>query len=220
MLNSIDVIVFDFDGVITIRGELLKREAWDVIAEKESDAFKQKLSEMQTRYAEGRGSRHDILRDAFTELGYSASQIPTLVAEWANRYNTAVQKMIFSDGIYPETPIALEKLAAQYPLYINSATPEIALEESVKRLGIRHFFKGAFGQPISKKENLQRILQKENILPAQLLFVGDSNGDQRAGATVGCQFVGIANEANQWSEKTFPVIHRLTELEGLLFNLK
>ena len=56
------------------------------------------------------------------------------------------------------------------------------------------FFKQVLGRPISKTENLLKILSIESIKPSNLLFVGDEQGDLNAAREFGCHFIGVMTE--------------------------
>lgn len=209
----IRAIAFDFDGVISPGGELLKLRAWDLLATTENEQFQKELIATRTALVDGKRNRFSVISATLSACGFSAESIPLATEQLAGRYNDIVQKLLFETGIPVSTHETLATLSSKLPLYINSATPENAVQESCERLGVRKFFKKIFGQPTGKVENLQRILATEHITPHELLFVGDSPIDVGAAHACGCSFIGIANASNNWSLKeSFSTISSIEEL--------
>jgi|GEM_PF-4306304 len=224
---KIKVIVFDFDGVITRRGEALKEEAWEMLVsqcENDEVEFKEKFSDIlkknRARYGQGKakGSREDILRDTFLELGYENFFLQTKICAYASLYNKIVQDLIQNDGISEDTRSALRLYSQTLPLYINSATPQYAVVESVKNLELSSFFKEVLGQPMSKISNLQYVLKNENVEPSALLFVGDGKGDAEAAEAIKCSFVGVSNDWNCWTKENveFPLVKNIKNIDKFL----
>jgi len=212
------VIVFDFDGVITIEGEGLKDRAWDELASGASKKFKKELKEAREKFSNGRGDRYDILKTVLEKTGYPKGEIDWLSDLLGDCYNGKVQYLVISTGMYEETPRTLERLVAEgHHLYINSATPEKAVKESCDRLNISKYFKEIFGMPPQKVENLERVSKIEKCDIEDIIFIGDGAGDLKASTDVRCKFIGLANNYNQWGRnERFPVMARLDELHRVL----
>lgn len=210
------VVVFDFDGVLTVGGEGLKQKAWDILALPLHPNNADLLHEKRVAFSDGKGSRTDILRETFVRFYKDDAHI--LTAGYADCYNTIVQKLLEKSGMPEGTEEALAKLAKNRMLFVNSATPEKAVRESVQNFNIAQNFRGIFGQPISKVDNLARAQHIAHIDHESMLFVGDSDGDAKAAKEFGCDFVGVANEWNEWTKDSvsFPLISSIAELPALL----
>ncbi len=208
----IHVIVFDFDGVL-VSSNRLKRDAWfEVFAE--SQGFSRALVEQVLR--EIPETRFEIAAEILSRVGADPARIEQLVEAAAGRYNAIVQAGIASDAIIPGVADALARYAQSRALYVNSATPEDALAETVGRLGIAKFFKGVYGRPQDKTENLRRIMSESGAEPQEVMMVGDGETDAASARSCGCRFVGIANEWNGWRDREFPLISHISELSALL----
>lgn len=83
--------------------------------------------------------------------------------------------------------------------FVNSGTPENALVDAVRVLGLEPYFKGVFGRPTSKVENLVRAFRVGSVVAAECLVIGDSESDRAAAAQAGCPFVGVRSDANDFS---------------------
>jgi len=224
---NIIAIVFDFDGVITPRGEALKEEAWErLIANPapeeggDPEVFPRLLREAREKYGQGkaRGSRYDILREALRgAFLYAGVELDGRIEFYACEYNRHVQEMVLEDGLLTGTKETLEDLASDFSLYVNSATPRDAVRGSVERLGLAHVFDDVLGMPGTKVENLKEIAKRELVRdPEHILFVGDSSGDEKAAQEFGCRFVGVANDRNCWEGKPYPLVRHLREIRALL----
>ncbi len=222
-MHTKSVVVFDFDGVLTVGGEGLKQKAWDVLALpwsiRDSNTLFAKIKEISG----GKGSRYDILRGTFDSfVPYSMctlDDVLVLTAAYADCYNTIVQKLLEQSGMPEGTEEALKTLAKSCALFVNSATPEKAVRELVCNFNISHHFRGIFGQPISKEDNLARAQHIVHTDHERILFVGDSDGDAKAAKEFGCDFVGVANDWNKWAPETvkFPLVRSIAELPKLLW---
>ncbi len=219
MALLIKAITFDFDGVIVADSEYIKEDSWEVVVRVLGEISREPIIAARQAFSKGRGSRYDIIAATLSSLGYSEEKIPEFTNNLAEVYNEEVQRGILRKGVRPIDRRGLSELALSYPLYINSATPESAVAESVKKLGLAEFFSGVFGQPSKKKENLCRAIVAEQIQPAEMLFIGDGDGDYQAAIELGMPFIGLANSWNEWQNpKPFPLIADLTEIANILTN--
>jgi len=208
----VKALVFDFDGVI-VDSNRVKRDAWFSIFESSEEVSRALVEDALQHTA---GDRFDILRYIFSKPGYEPGQVALLVDEYAHRYDTEVKKGIFGVGVSRSVFDTLRQLKEKYKLYINSATPEEALEETVKRLELDTLFESILGTPSSKEENLKKVMERENVASTELIFIGDGEGDRDAAVSIGCQFIGIANEWNEWKGESFRTVNEFSELPTVI----
>ena len=216
----IKVIVFDFDGVLADSNKLKYDAFFDLFPGNEkvkavvSDTLKDFQSKNKTRF--------EALKAIFVKLGEGESKVAGLVKTYSARYDTDVREKIASQGLFPGVSDMLEALCKKYNLYINSATPELALERTIDKLEIGHFFKGVYGRPIigmtsvpnSKELNLERIMETEKVVGDEVLFVGDGEADREAAKAYNCHFIGVANDFNGWGkQESFKTIKSVAELK-------
>ena len=201
-LSLVEACVLDFDDVVVRGSEALKHEAWKtVFPEPEHLAIQQRWSE---HFANGKGSRFDIIQKTLIQLGVPMSGLVLETDNKAKIFNQAVKAGIIDIGVHSEDRQALEWLCHEgLRPYINSATPQVAIEETIIALGLHNLVAGVFGHQSSssKIDNLRRVAEHAKVMPEKVLFVGDSDGDVRAAGQFGCHFVGISTNRNQWHEK-------------------
>lgn len=214
----IKVIVFDHDGVIVRLSEIVKMGAWGFVANHPDIGNRTVIAEGEDHCVRIKGNRFDVLEYAFEKLGKPEQEVPRLIGVHLKRFNNIVQEGIQALGVTDEDKKTINKLSQCYPLYINSGTTEKEMNETIEALGIKPCFKGIFGQPIKKIPNLERAMKAENVIPQEMLFVGDSNSDYEAALKFGCYFLGLANSWNEWAneEKPFPKIFSLSEIKNYL----
>lgn len=218
------VLSFDVDGTLTMRGEPLKQEAWDVMARNQSLPFRAALLEYRQKYSGGGGSRYDIIRETLKEIGTTEANIEQETEKLAEEYQATVMSLILSD-FRSNARAVLESLKRHHKLYVNSATEEEGLRRCLSDVGLAEFFEAIFGYPKDgsrkKADNLRLILQTEGIDPEFLIHVGDSESDRKAATEVECFFIGISNDDNKWipEQESFLVINSLSDLEDVIETL-
>ena len=209
------VLVLDFDGVL-VDSNAIKRQAYFEIFAAVPGASS--LVEGALR-ANPFGTRYDVIGTVLRlqASGPSMAGAPpsAAVAHYAERYNEICEGQAAICREMPEATACLRRLAARYPLYVNSATPEDSLRRVVARRGWSNLFRGVFGSPTTKADNLRRIMRETGTPPGNVLFVGDRDGDQRAARQCGCRFIGMAGPDADFTQAATTVAD-LGELERFL----
>ncbi len=197
----IKTIAFDFDGVI-VDSNRMKYDVWFTLFPESEGLSRELIRDVLSRITQ---TRFDILRGFFTQAGRSPEEVEAKVEEYGAHYNTAVQKGILN-SLVPGAKETLALLGENRKLYVNSATPEDALRETVASMGIGSYFSYTYGRPATKEENLEKIMVRENASASELLMIGDGEGDWEAARFMGCPFIGIANDWNGWEKREFPLV--------------
>lgn len=183
-------IVFDFDGVI-VDSEPIKQGGYSCMFSEFGEAVPEAaVREGLEAFAEGGGNRFEIIREILRRRDGTEPE-ESSVRRYAERYGSVVEKKVQSLVVPPGVFATLATLAGAYPLYINSRTPSRPLAATIRSLGLSRFFKGVLGGELTKVDNLARIAEDEDAMPAEMLFVGDSRGDEQAAKKYGCVFIGV-----------------------------
>lgn len=183
--GAIRCVAFDFDGTLADSNGL-KREAWFTVfaglgcprAETAALLADHPLAD-----------RFELAERMLARRGEAPT--PARIADLAARYNAICEE---GQGACPEMPGAdamLAALAPRLPLYVNSATPEEPLGRIVRRRGWAGYFRGIYGRPHGKVENLRRIAAAESLALAQIALVGDGLADVEAARETGCPFFAV-----------------------------
>lgn len=95
--------------------------------------------------------------------------------------------------LYPQVPETLERLAADYPLFIVSNCQAGYIEAFFQAHGLGRFFKdyenpGRTGKP--KADNIALVVQRNSL--KKPLYIGDTQGDYNAAMAAGVPFLHAA----------------------------
>lgn len=215
--KSFKAIVFDFDGVIVRRSEEVKHEVWFEIFPPDDTLPRDVMEAIISKNSGEKGNRTDIARELLRARGVEGTDLEEKAKQLAEQFTLAAHLGVLKERVVTEDRQALALLSNSLPLFINSSTPEAPLKRLVESLGVAEFFKGIFGQPSKKLENLERTCLATALPPALLLFVGDGEHDWLAAKACGSAFIGIANSRNGWREPSeFPLLSSISELPKYL----
>ncbi|MEK7169834.1 MAG: HAD-IA family hydrolase [Patescibacteria group bacterium] len=219
-LANVTAIVFDFDNVIALGkdgtgSEEIKDAAWPEVFGADWERVRNEFPVFLKKWSGGKGSRFAIARDALLHVGFSGDTEKE-VRRLCEDFNQRVQEGILKLGVLPETLEFLEALSKHFPLFINSATPAQAMEETLEKLGIKNLFTEVYGQEGGKEESIRRAMRAVGETdPERIVFVGDSGTDFEAAKKVGCRFIGVATKRNMWEEtpQSFPLVTAISEIQ-------
>jgi phosphoglycolate phosphatase-like HAD superfamily hydrolase len=193
-------VAFDFDGTLVDSNAAKRNAYFDVTGTIDpSGALVREV------LADRAGAdRHEVMR-ALAEAAAGAGRVRAdrvneTAAELAAAYGALVEAAQAERPERPGASAALAVLGATRALYVNSATPEDSLRRAVHRRGWRERFRDVLGRPTDKATHLRAILAREGLAPSALAMVGDQQGDLDAARAVGCAFVGVASDGNDFQE--------------------
>lgn len=178
-------IIFDFDGVICESVEA-KTEAFRRLFQDHPQHL-EKIIEFHI--ANGGMSRFEkfkiIYRDFLNrELTPEKSRE---LGKWFTEYSyDIVVNSTFVTGAYQ----FLDKYYKKIFLFIASGTPQEEMISIVNKKKLEKYFQGIYGSPLSKAELILTILQKKELDPDQVIFVGDSINDYLGASQTGVRFIG------------------------------
>jgi len=184
MLNQIELLILDFDGVV-IESNDIKTQAF----EKVFSLFPQyKDAMMQFHYENVSVSRIEKFDYLAALMGRRADS--KLKIEMSDNFSEYVLEGILRVPLVKGAERFLKMAKGQLPLYLASVTPANELNHILEKRGLLHWFDGVYGCPPWTKANAIRdILSTKSILPGNSLLIGDSAGDQRAALETGVQFI-------------------------------
>lgn len=222
-VRNVKVVGLDFDNNIALdpisrRGsEDIKDQVWlTIFSDMGRCDLEDVLAASQKAVSGGKGDRYDIIRNVLMNYNYPNNLIADEVNRRANLFDEIVQDEIIRVGVSTANRKALDDLSRVVPLYINTGTPVEKVIESMETLGLMKYFKGIYGRPDNKLDNLKKIIEREGVSPDQVLFVGDADADWEAALMVQCQFLGMRTARNtKWNENKmpFPIIYSLADIK-------
>lgn len=206
----IKVIVFDFDGVI-IDSEVIKQDGYRLMfSDFGEDVPENILAYSREIQNNGISGRRNIIQSIMRFLKKNDEDTDIYV----RRYSDAVRSRLIKISISAEVRDVLQMLCEKYPLYINSLTPDNELILIVENIGVCSTFTQVLGSSNTKIENLKNICQREEVSPDEILFIGDSIGDENAAYEFGCNFLmfDIFAKKDAVTHRGSPVIQSLASI--------
>jgi phosphoglycolate phosphatase-like HAD superfamily hydrolase len=213
-------VCFDFDGTL-VDSNTMKREAYSVIFAHLGDT-RDLVNE--TLEANRDGDRYQVVEAVIRRL-IAAGLLPSTASAYDLTQHYAAQYGLLCEehaATCPEMPGAgrtLARLSGAYSLYINSGTPEPQLNQVVFRRGWAHLFRGVFGRPNTKTENLARITLQEEVEKDQIVFVGDDMQDLESADAFGCGFIGVISPTSCFHRNLRLAVTCLSDLEQAIQEL-
>lgn len=215
---KIKAVFYDFDGVIKDSTDI-KSEAFRTLYQQ----FGRDVSDKVVAHHQAHGgvSRFEKIKLYHADyLNIHLSE--TEIKDWANRFAELVFQKVIECDYVAGAKESLQLLSEKYQQYIVTGTPETEIHQILERLGIWNNFKKAFGAPANKTEICKRILGEENLLPEEVVFIGDATTDYNAAKACGLHFVLREHSENLIYFKDLDVVRikDLTKFESAinLFN--
>ncbi len=191
-------ILFDMDGVLVD-----SLDAWWLSLNSSLEAYnKQKIS------------RNEFIKKYWGHDLYDNIKKMNLPLEIANFCNNIYSKNIDKIKIYKETKTTLEKLG-DYKKAIITNTPKDCALQILKKFNIDNFFDFVMTSDdvINAKPNPEIVLKackRLKVEPKDVILVGDTDSDVKAGKKAGCVVVGINIDAD-YTIKSLSVLILLLE---------
>lgn len=203
----IRVCALDFDGVV-IESVALKLDAFKRLFAGEPNPAK------IARYLDEHNGvdRYTKFRHIWTVM-LGRAYNPAVEAKLDADFSALIMEAVLA---CPFVPGAEEFLrGASMPLYVISAMPLYELKLIVEKRGLAGRFKGLFGSPGRKADQLRELLAAEKLSPSELVFIGDAENDRKAAAEAGVPFIGRRN-AEEFAKPQPALIADLRGLPALL----
>jgi phosphoglycolate phosphatase-like HAD superfamily hydrolase len=178
-------VIFDFDGTLVDSNEI-KRHAFDLVFADYPDHMKEIQEYCHGNNHTIRGEKFRYVSEKILGLPYTAERDRSL-HELYEGFTTE------SVATAPEIPGALAFLRSlkSHPPALVSATPHDILLKILDRRGWRSMFDEVRGAPVNKAAWLRTLQANLECRSAELVFIGDSDEDEKAARASGCTFVRV-----------------------------
>ena len=212
----IKLIILDFDGVL-VESVHVKTSAFEKLFQKYPDS----ISEISAYHENNGGiSRFEKISYIYREILKQDLSI-AMHENLCQKFSALVLQGVISAPSVPGAEEFLHFCQQRVPLMILSGTPEDELQTIVSARGWDDFFEGVYGSPTTKTEHLTAICTKHEVLPQDILYVGDARTDYEAARAVGVQFIGRINPdvPKQFSEYKDQIL-LISDLFDLMYNIE
>lgn len=226
------IIVWDWDGVIVDSIGYKYEGIWDDVFK--DDIEKQQIVKDFIQTKEGKLVnrygliQHTLVKAESIELenltGEELKDHP-LMKKYAAAYKTSAIEGVIHIGLFPSIKNTLKKLHEQnIPMYVVSGGGNNSdLRYMAEKLSIDQYFKEFFGigdpklplASFSKYENFKKVEELEKTTNAsRYVVIGDGISDYDLATEIGCFFVGIDTQWNEWSqdEQMMPYLRTREEI--------
>lgn len=184
MLNSLRVLILDFDGVV-VESNDIKTRAFERIFSRFPQYAEAAMAFHHANVSVSRFAKFDHL----AELMGRGSDV-ALKLDLAAEFSKHVFDGMITVPLVPGAEAFLQMAKGRLPLYLASVTPEPELKMILDKRGLAHWFHDAYGcPPWTKPDAIRYVLGKNNFRPGDALLIGDSSGDQRTASETGVQFL-------------------------------
>lgn len=177
-------LLFDFDGVLAESVDI-KTEAFRKMYMSYGEEFAQRVVDFHV--ANGGVSRYEKFK-IFNGQWLGEEITSKKIDDLANIFsNLVVDGVVNAD----EVKGAKEFLdsSSEYVKFIITGTPTVEIKPILKKRGMNHYFKEAFGSPEKKGFWVKYILKTENIKPDECVFIGDALADYNAAKENNIDFI-------------------------------
>jgi len=183
-MTPIRALILDFDGVI-LESNDLKTQAFEAVFARFPEHAGAMMAYHRAHVSESRFAK---FRHLVTERLGRPEDDP-LVDELGVAFSAEMLRQI---GLCPLVPGALALLthaSERLPVFLASVTPQVELEAILQQRGLATYFTRVYGcPPWTKTRAIADILAGLGG-SNQVMFIGDSAGDQRAAAETGVEFI-------------------------------
>lgn len=184
MLNSLQVLILDFDGVV-IESNEVKTQAFERVFARFPQHAEAMMAYHHAHVSVSRFAKFDHLAELI-----GRADDDSLKSDIAADFSRYVLEGMTAVPLVPGAEAFLQMANARLPLYLASVTPEPELKLILEERGLAHWFRDVYGcPPWTKPDAIRHVLLKENVTPVNALLIGDSAGDQRAALETGVQFL-------------------------------
>lgn len=188
--TQVKAIIFDFDGVI-LDSARLKTQAFAHCYAGEDEDKIAAVVDYQQRHG-GIGRREKFAH--FERSLFGRPVAPDTLDVLCKRFAAFIETAMLEAPFIPGARETLRALHGQLSLHLVSGMPEDELMAVLAQRGLTPFFASVAGAPKHKRDEFRRILDMEQLVPEQVLAVGDSTTEFEAARELGIAFVAIVGE--------------------------
>lgn len=209
-------VVFDFDGTLVDSNAVKYAKFLEVAAELPGGA--KTMAGVIDSVANF--TRYEIFDRFVSDMRIPEAQRADLSRKMTDKYSALCHAEISKAPEISGAQAALQLLGAQgMRLFVSSATPAEPLHALIRARGWGEMFHGVYGAPASKQAHIRQILDEGGWSPEELVYVGDSDADQKAAEHSSVHFVAVRVAPFQLSLSTAMAVETLTDLPDMLFEI-
>ena len=182
----IRALALDFDGVVVESVEIKNRAFGELFRDSHPHLVEEVVAFQIANGGLSRFEKFPLIYERILGEPFPVGESERL----DRRLTELVYEGVATCPFVPGARKAIEEASRHVPVYVASATPEEEVRSLVEARSLAPFVTAAYGSPVRKADNLKRIVEEVGCAADEVLFVGDTISDQRAGREAGVRFVG------------------------------
>ncbi len=209
-MKNYRAIILDFDGVI-VESVGIKDDAFRELFKDFPHHLDAIMKYHLANNATIRYEKFKVIYENILGLPYTAGISAQLGVEFSKMIFEKIVLCPFVKGAQE----FLEEFSRQSLLYVVSVNPAQELRAILAARKIDHYFSDVYAHPWGKADAIREILQRNDFLEKDVVFVGDSPEDLQAAKMVGIDFIGRQGKRS-WETKGYIVLSDLQEVADYL----
>jgi len=197
-------IIFDFDGVLADSNKIKKDAYFDIF--REVKGTKKIIDEVLKRNPDDNryGIINKVLKRLKEEGKVQYEDLKSETQKYAKLYSERTEKGQIEAKEIKGATESLKRLKGRgYRLFLHTSTTDDSMGRVAKERGIGVYFDKIYGSSRGKKAEVIQIIIKENkLFPERTISVGDSDSELKTAERLGIRFIALANESNDFSERS------------------
>lgn len=181
---KIKALIFDFDGVIC-ESDRLKTLAYRELY----GQFSQEIQDKVVEYHLKHGGISRVTKIPYMFKEFCGIQLDEKQSkEWVDKYVELVYNQVINAPLVDGCIEFFEKYYKDIKIFVSSGTPQDEIRSIIKEKNLQKYFVEVFGSPKLKHEHINYILQKYNLNPKEVFFMGDAPTDRDESKMCGLNF--------------------------------
>lgn len=190
MLEKYKTILWDFDGVI-LNSNVIRTKGFVEIFKD----FPENQTSKLIKYHQKNGglSRYHKIEFFFTKI-LKKRTTQDEIFFYAEKYKSFIlNNLVDKRFIIKDTLSFIKQKKNAFSMHIVSASDGNELRQICKNLNIDFYFKSIHGSPLSKKENINKLLERNKLINEEVVLIGDTKNDFEAAIHNKIDFIGYNN---------------------------
>lgn len=180
-----EVILFDFDGVL-IESVGIKDYAFETLFKDHPEHLDEIMEYHLSNNATVRFEKFRYITENILGKRYNEETEKSL----SKKFTSLVFRSLVDCPYVQGAKEILDFYRDKIPIYLASRSPADELDEILEARKLKKYFKKIYAVPWIKTNAIRDIMDRENITPEEIVFIGDSYEDFKSAQSAGIFFIG------------------------------
>lgn len=185
----IKAIIFDFDGVL-VESVDIKTKAFARLFQSEGNDIVKKVVDYHLQH--GGTSRFEKFKYIYNFI-LRRELTNEMFEDLCHKFSKLVVEEVIKAPYVEGAQEFLDRYSVIYKCFVSSATPQAEIENIIKRRQLQYYFAGIYGAPRKKADIVKEIISNKNLLPNEVIYIGDALSDYKAATSHGINFIARIN---------------------------